>query len=268
MNQSPGSPPDFDSASQPTPQPVPAVRQVHIQLPVSVPKVTYAIIGLTGIVYLLQLASIYFAGTPYQGLDWLELFGARINGPIRAGEIWRFITPILLHASIPHILFNMYALFLFGPSLERYFGHWRFLLLYLLTGFTGNVFSFLIMSDNGYSVGASTSVFGLIAAEGIFLYQNRELFGKQSGRMIGNVVFVVAVNLLIGLTPGIDIWGHIGGLLGGLIFTWFAGPRWQVEGIYPALQLVDQRELRDVVTGALITFVIFGGLAVWGMIFG
>lgn len=244
------------------------MQQVRISLPVSVPRVTYTLVGLTAAVYLLQLAGTYFAGAPFQGLDWLELFGARINGPIRAGEIWRFITPIFLHASIPHILFNMYALFLFGPSLERHFGHWRFLILYLLTGFTGNVFSFLLMNDNSFSVGASTSVFGLVAAEGVFLYQNRELFGKQAGRMIGNVVFVVAINLLIGLAPGIDIWGHIGGLIGGLIFTWFAGPRWQVEGIYPALQLVDQRELRDVVTGALITFVIFGGLAVWGMIFG
>ena len=121
----------------------------------------------------------------------------------------------------------MYALVVFGAGLERYFGRWRYLLLYLLGGFTGNVLSFLLSS--GYSVGASTAIFGLVGAQGVFLYQNRKLFGNQFGRAIGNVLFIVAVNLVLGLTPGIDNWGHVGGLLGGLIFTWFAGPVWQVE---------------------------------------
>jgi len=264
VTQFPISPLD-SSASEPTPQPAPATQQVRLQLPVAIPRVTYTILGLTIAVYLLQ---VLLYNSPVPGLDWLEYYGARINAPIRAGEIWRFITPIFLHASIPHILFNMYALFLFGPGLERHFGHWRFLVLYMLTGFTGNVLSFIMMNDNGYSVGASTAIFGLIAAEGVFLFQNRELFGKQAGRMIGNVVFVVVVNLFLDLLPGIDIWGHIGGLLGGLIFTWFAGPRWRVEGIPPLLHLVDEREMRDVITGTLVAFIIFAGLAVWGILFG
>ena len=134
----------------------------------------------------------------------------------------------------------MYALVIFGPGLERNFGHWRFLTLYLLGGFSGNVLSFLLSS--GYSVGASTAIFGLVGAEGIFLYQNRQLFGNRFGRAIGNVIFVVAVNLVLGLTPGIDNWGHVGGLLGGLIFTWFAGPKWEVQGMMPAVHLADKRE--------------------------
>jgi rhomboid protease GluP len=145
---------------------------------------------------------------------------------------------------------------------ERNFGHWRSL-LYLLGGFTGNVLSFIL--SNGYSVGASTAIFGLVGAEGVFLYQNRRLFGNQFRRAIGNVIFVVAVNLFLGLTPGIDNWGHIGGLLGGLIFAWFAGPVWEVEGIAPAYRLFDKREARDVITGAALVILIFGALAVWGM---
>jgi rhomboid protease GluP len=245
---------------------------VRVSLPTSVPYVTYAIVGITGLVYLLQMASVavYGYAEAAAGLDWLEAYGARINDLIRAGELWRFMTPILLHASITHILFNMYALIVFGVGLERHFGHGRFLLLYLLGGFAGNVLSFLL--SNGYSVGASTSIFGLVGAEGVFLYQNRGLFGKQFGRAIGNVIFVVAVNLMLGLTPGIDNWGHVGGLLGGLVFTWFAGPVWEVQqtppifGTVPGAYLADRREAREVLTGAAVVVLIFGALAAWGMV--
>ena len=142
-------------------------------------------------------------------------------------------------------------------------------MLYVLAAFSGNVLSFLLMSDNSYSVGASTAIFGLVAAEGVFLYQNRKLFGRQFGRAIGNIVFVVVFNLFIlgRLVPGIDNWGHIGGLLGGLIFAWFAGPRWEVEGMYPDLRLEDRREAREIVTGVGAVLLIFGALAVWGMIY-
>ena len=121
----------------------------------------------------------------------------------------------------------MYALVAFGAGLEKHFGHVRFLTLYVLGGFAGNVLSFLL--SDGFSVGASTAVFGLVGAEGVFLFQNRGLLGNQFGRAIGNVLFIVAVNLALGLTPGIDNWGHVGGLLGGLVFTWFAGPVWEVR---------------------------------------
>ncbi len=239
---------------------------MRISLPASVPSVTYTIVGITVVVYLLQVGSTFLFGYANAAaqLDWLEVYGARINEFIRAGEVWRLLTPVLLHASVPHILFNMYALVIFGPGLERNFGHWRFLTLYLLGGFSGNVLSFLLSS--GYSVGASTAIFGLVGAEGIFLYQNRQLFGNRFGRAIGNVIFVVAVNLVLGLTPGIDNWGHVGGLLGGLIFTWFAGPKWEVQGMMPAVHLADKREARDVITGTAVVILIFGALAVWGMV--
>jgi rhomboid protease GluP len=173
---------------------------------------------------------------------------------------------VLLHASVPHILFNMYALVAFGSGLERHFGHTRFLLLYMLGGFTGNVLSFLL--SDGSSVGASTAVFGLVGAEGVFLFQNRGLLGNQFGRAIGNVLFIVAVNLMLGLTPGIDNSGHVGGLLGGLVFTWFAGPVWEVRHgeIGEGLVLADKRVPREVLTGAAVVILIFGALAVWGLI--
>ncbi len=71
---------------------------------------------------------------------------------------------------------------------------------------------------------------------------------------------------MIGSLPGIDNWGHIGGLLGGLIFTWFAGPIWEVEGLAPALKLVDQRQSYQVLTGALTVAILFSALAAWKII--
>jgi rhomboid protease GluP len=72
--------------------------------------------------------------------------------------------------------------------------------------------------------------------------------------------------LFIGLTPGIDNWGHVGGMLGGAIFAWFASPRWEVTGISPNFYLEDTREFREMVLGAGLVIIVFGVLAVWGMI--
>ncbi len=258
-SQDPFSPYEAPAQQPGTPRPA-EPRSVPVSLPTSTPYITYGIAAITALVYLIQLATTNWQGTQF---DLPEFYGARINELIRAGQLWRFLTPVLLHASIPHIGFNMYALIIFGPGLERNFGHWRFLALYLLGGFAGNVLSFLLSS--GYSVGASTAIFGMIGAEGVFLYQNRRLFGNRFRSAIGNIIFIVVVNLVLGLTPGIDNWGHVGGLLGGLIFAWFAGPKWEVEGMMPALHVVDKREARDVITGAAIVLLIFGALAVWGM---
>ena len=252
MNEYPASFPDREPAA-------PAPGPIALRLPSTPPRVTHIILGLTIFVYLLQLASQFLTG-----YDLPLMLGAKSGDLIREGEVWRLITPILLHGSLWHIGFNMYALFSFGTGLERRFGHFRFLVLYLLAGFSGNVLSFLFTS--GISVGSSTSIFGLIAAEGIFLYQNRKLFGEEAKQAIGNVVSVAAINLIIGLSSGglIDNWGHIGGLLGGLIFAWFGGPLWQVEGLYPLLRLVDRRESRDVILGAAVVLIVFGGLALLG----
>ena len=244
----------------PQPQPVSPPGAVPVSLPASSPRVTYSILGITVVVFLLQLLTQFTLG-----YDLLVGLGAKANDAIRAGQLWRFFTPMLLHGSILHIGFNMYALYIFGMGLERRYGHGRFLLLYILGGFAGAVFSFVFSS--AYSIGASGAIFGLIGAEGVFLYQNRKLFGSRVRGALNNVIFVVVINLFLGLQPGIDNWGHIGGLMGGLIFAWFAGPFWQVEGIAPNLQVVDQREPRDVIVGAAIVTIIFCTLAAIGMWF-
>jgi len=245
-----------DPVSPPPPQPV------QISLPNVAPYVTYSIIAFTVVIYILQWLTILLVGR-----DVPLLLFAKSNELIRDGQIWRLLTPALVHSSysIAHIGFNMYALFSFGTALERYFGHNRFLVLYVLGAFTGNVMSFLFASAN--SVGASTAIFGLLAAEGVFLYQNRRLLAGRFRSAIGNIIIIAAINLfIIGSLPGIDNWGHIGGLLGGLLFTTIAGPVWVVEGIRPMLHLVDKRSLRSVYNGAVVVLLVFGSLAWWGMV--
>ncbi len=253
-------PPEGNYTSSPPPQP----QMVPVSLPTAAPSVTYTILGITIAFFLLQLLTKFVLG-----YDLLIALGAKSNQYIRAGQIWRFFTPMLLHDSsygLPlHIGFNMYALYIIGIGLERRFGHGRFLLLYILSGFAGSVFSFLLSSAD--SIGASGAIFGLIGAEGIFLYQNRKLLGDQVKRGINNVIFIVVLNLFLGLSPGIDNWAHVGGLMGGLIFAWFAGPLWEVQGMAPNLHVEDQREPRDVIVGFTVVTIMFCTLAAIGMWF-
>jgi rhomboid protease GluP len=212
--------------------------------------VTYTILVVTILIFIAQVASQSLTGE-----DWPAILGMKVNELILRGQLWRLFTPMLLHASILHIGFNMYALNIFGPGLERNFGHLRFLVLYVLSGFAGNVMSFAF--SPAPSLGASTAIFGLLGAEGVFLYQNRELFGSSARAALTNIAMIAVINLALGLRPGIDNWGHIGGLIGGTLFTWLGGPKLHVEGIYPDLRVADERESGDVVRATIVVGVLF-----------
>ena len=234
------------------------MQPVQVAVPTVKPYVTYTLIGLTVFIYLLQMAGQYLLNQ-----DLVTALGVKVNDLIRQGQLWRLITPVFLHGSILHIGFNMYALYIYGRGLEARFGHGRFTLLYFLAAYAGNVLSF-IMTPNP-SLGASTAIFGLIAAEGVFLLQNRQVLGNRVNRSLMNLLYIAAINLFIGFsTSGVDNFGHIGGILGGLIFTWFGGPRWKVEGIYPQLRLVDEREGHGAITGAALVLLMFIPLTLFG----
>lgn len=198
-------------------------QQVRIQFPQTQPIATYALIAVTVLVFIAQYAS-----QALTGYDYPVLLGIKSNTAIDAGQYWRLFTPMLLHGNILHIGFNMYALYLLGRALERFYGHWKFLLLYILGGFTGGLASYLLTPSR--SLGASTATFGLLAAYGVFAYRNKKIFGSRSKLMVRNVLQVAVLNLVIGLSPGIDNWAHLGGVLGGVALAWFAGPEFEVVG--------------------------------------
>jgi len=214
------------------------------------PTVSMAILGVTVAMYFIQLAV-----RSLTGVQLVEFYGMKINEYIIAGEVWRLITPVLLHGSILHILFNMYALYAIGRGLEIQFGNARFLLLYLVTAFTGNVLSFLITPNP--SLGASTAIFGIVAAEGVFIYQNRELFGGNARALLSNTFLIVFLNLAMGATTtGIDNWGHLGGLLGGFVFAWFAGPLLSLQPSVYGYRVVDERGIRKAVLVSIAIVVV------------
>lgn len=219
------------------------------------PVVVYTILGLTVLVFLAQLASEALLG----GIDLPAALGMKVNALILRGELWRLLTPMLLHGSILHIGFNMYALYAFGPGLEHHYGKARFITLYILAGFAGNVVSFLFSPAN--SLGSSTAIFGLLGAEGVFLYQNRAIFGNQARQALTQIMVIAGINLFIGLSPGIDNWGHIGGLLGGVAFAWLAGPLLDVRGIYPIFSITDRRSRGEVLRAGVGVALFFAALA-------
>ena len=255
----PGGPAPYSGAAPVTSQPV------MIQLPNTRPWVSYALIGLTLLVFLGQEYGTYILHN-----DFLAQLGAMYGPLVTAGEYWRLITPVFLHAGEIHFAVNMYSLYAIGPALERHYGHARFLALYLIAGFSGNVFSYFFspsLTNNPNqvipaSLGASTAIFGVLAAEGVLLFQNRKILGNRSGSALRNILIIAAMNLIIGYTiPGIDNWGHLGGIAGGLLFAWFAGPIWQVEGLYPALRVADRREPIQIELTAILVAVFFVGIA-------
>lgn len=240
-----------DASPQP-PQEQPR-ENVRVKMPSTKPIVTYILIGISVAFFALQ--SVLEATT---GNDILFFYGGKINQFIMMGQIWRLLTPALLHGSILHIALNMYALYIIGRRLERFYGHGRFLLLYVLSAFAGNVLSFVLTPAP--SLGASTAIFGLLSAEGMFIYQNRKLFGQartQSAMM--NLGIILAINLAYGFMSGsnVDNMGHIGGLIGGVFFAWKGGPLLKISGEPPFFNVEDVRKQNEVMIASIVVVVGF-----------
>jgi membrane associated rhomboid family serine protease len=134
---------------------------------------------------------------------------------VAEGEIWRLWSVTLLHGSLLHLFFNMYALYLAGPIVERWYGSIRFLFIYLACAAAGSVSSFVFGGD-APSVGASGALFGLF---GLLLAAGRihhpvDRHGRMLVRQLG---ILILINIAFGFAvSGIDNAAHLGGLAAGL----------------------------------------------------
>jgi len=241
-------------SSQGTTTPPSGYGNQTVSRPVFRPYVTYALIGICVVVFLLQAATnsppgfIITTSSITSALD-------KDNSMILQGQVWRLITPMFLHGSITHLAVNMLSLFYIGPTVERFYRRWRYLALFLIGGFAGNVMSFIFTANP--SLGASTAIFGLLGAEGVLLYHNRELFVRPA-QALSQVIIVAVINLLYSVAvPGIDFWGHIGGLIGGTLFAWFGGPIYRRQGITPPYYMTDIRGNREVIVAGTAVFGLF-----------
>jgi rhomboid protease GluP len=137
---------------------------------------------------------------------------------VARGEYWRLFSVTLLHspASLLHLVFNMYALFLAGPIVEQLYGSRLFLLFYLLCAAAGSTASFVFGGDVP-AVGASGAIFGLF---GLLLAASRAhhpVLDQRSRSLVGQLGMLILINLAFGFAvPNIDNAAHIGGLVAGL----------------------------------------------------
>lgn len=194
-----------------------------VALPLASARITPLLIGVNLFVFVIQTVA---GGST--DLCTLIRLGAKFNLLIRAGQYWRLITPVFLHVGFLHLIFNQYALWIVGRDVERLFGSGRFALIYFLAGVWGSIVS--MMFSDAISAGASGAIFGLVGAEVAFFWRNRNQLGEVGERQILNLLTIVALNLFLGLSvEGIDNWGHIGGLLSGLLLGSLLAPRYDLR---------------------------------------
>ncbi len=163
----------------------------------------------------IALAVVFFALTGFgQSGDWIFETLAQWNLAVAAGEWWRIFTPILLHASITHILFNMWALWVLGPQIERGVGTWPFVSLFLAAAGVGGAFAFYLGDPLDVAVGASGAIFGLF---GVWLNWAMHRRNTMQGRaMLRQIGILLLINAAIPfLVPNISWQAHLGGLIAG-----------------------------------------------------
>ena len=188
------------------------------------PSVTRTLLGAN---VLILLAATAAGGTedPQVLLD----FGAMFGPLIAEGQYWRLFTAMFLHIGVNHIFVNGLMLFIFGPLVERAYGHVRFLAIYILAGLSGSVASYLFNSMS-IAAGASGAIFGIVGALTAFFVAEREIFGKMAQRNLIGLLILASISLVHGLTtPGIDNWAHMGGFAAGFVLGLALAPQYRLR---------------------------------------
>lgn len=222
-------------APPPPPQPEdPATsRRMMVQFKGVKPYATRVLIAINVAIYVIAFVLM----TIEQRVELYNWGASNRFYVLNLGEYHRLFTAMFLHSEMLwHVFFNMYALYIIGQTVERFFGHARFLAIYFLGGLTGSIMSVVLNDITVFSVGASGAVFAIFGAEMVFLYKHQKLFGPMARMQLRQLVFVAGINLFIGISSSvsnaairIDNWGHIGGLLGGLMLAWIIGPALAVK---------------------------------------
>ncbi len=205
-------------------------QRVMLRMPVVPPYVVWVLIAVNSLIYVV----VRFLMDDQQVLNVYQSLSNNSVQVLVNSEYHRLLTSMFLHSySLPfHIVFNMYALYIIGVNVERFYGHTRFIIIYFLGGLGGSILSVLLNTPNTFSVGASGAVFAVFAAQIVFLYNHRKLFGEMAQVQLRQAVIIAVLNLGIGFLTALDTgsgvnidnWGHVGGMLGGFGLAWYIGP--------------------------------------------
>jgi len=176
------------------------------------PGVVSLILGLLNVVaFVVTVATAPGGLTGNTGsrlFDELELVPIRVAVD---GEYWRLLGSAFLHIGLLHLAGNLLSLAIVGPALERVFGWWRFLAIYLVSALGGSVAVYLFGSPFGAVAGASGAIYGLFAATLIVV--------RKLGLDARFMVLAVALNFAVSFAPGISLLGHLGGFVTGGLLT-------------------------------------------------
>lgn len=178
--------------------------------------VTTVLVTIQVIVFILMT----LAGGSTNNLVLLK-FGALSTQLVQAGEWWRLLTPVFVHIGFAHILINSITLYFIGIYIEQLFGHWRMLVIYLASALAGNLLSAYLLPMS-LSAGASTAIFGMFGAFIMLGLTFREYPAIRylSRQFLVLVVLNIVTDLMV---PGIDLAGHLGGLVGGFLVAYTVG---------------------------------------------
>jgi membrane associated rhomboid family serine protease len=176
-------------------------------------RVTQALIGLNIVLYLILLAH------PSLAVDWGMLSRAAVNGQpagVAAGQWYRLVTSAFLPGTgglgILDIAFNMWALLVVGPPMERQLGAVRYIAVYLASAIGGSVCYYFLAPPNQLALGASGAIFGLFGAWFVI--------ARRLGLDARGVIFLIVINLAIGFVVPYIAWqAHVGGLVTGAVLT-------------------------------------------------
>jgi len=139
------------------------------------------------------------------------------NGGVNAGEWWRLITPIFLHANFSHLFFNTISLILFAPPLETMLRSTKFIFIYLISGVLANLATFIFESENYIHVGSSGAIFGLFGVYVFIVMFRKNYIDRQNSQLI---LTILAIGLVMTFaSPNTNTVAHISGLLFGFILA-------------------------------------------------
>jgi len=175
------------------------------------------------------------------GSDDIEVLGRlgamSAEAVIGGGEWWRLGAATFLHSGFLHIGFNMAALAILGPWVERSMGHWRTLAVYLLSGIGSTVGVLLLVQlgwmEDEFLVGASGAIFGLVGAQLVLRAQSfLQHRSVQAAQRLGDLAWGIALQVVFDFaTPQVSFAGHASGLAAGLLLTLALTPgRWRAAG--------------------------------------
>ncbi len=156
--------------------------------------------------------------------DTLRKFGALYTPYVVSGDYWRLFSAMFLHVGMMHFINNAAGMIIFGVWAERLYGHYQFLVIYILSGLFGSLAS-LWLTDSSMSAGASGAIFGISGALIAHFLRNRAKIEPVYKQVLVALLIMSGINLFIGFAlPSIDNWAHMGGLFSGLILGYFLDP--------------------------------------------